>query len=122
VRLKNVIPLCYEEIVGPRGGGTFEAQARAVWSVQLKLQIGGSPADYGERVYNVHSATFRQGRINGHKEFFTAEHHRELRRLPQDFMHLFGYDADDDFRDGYLPRRVDEFRRRPLLIEPPPRA
>jgi hypothetical protein len=118
--LRSVIPLCYEELVGPRGGGTLEAQARAIWSVQLKLQIPGSPTAHGERAYAVDSATFRKGRINGHKEFFRAEHYRELRRLPQDFMESLGYAMDDDFGDGYLPRFVDAFRRRPLRLAPPP--
>ena len=116
--LKNVIPLSYEELVGPRGGGTLEAQARAIWSVQLKLHISGSPTAYGERAYAEQSATFRRGHINSHKEFFREEHYREFRRLPQDFMEVLGYSVDDDFCDGYLPRFVDAFRRRPLRLAP----
>ena len=33
-------------------------------------------------------------------------------------MHAFGYDAADRFEDGYLPRFVDTFRRRPLQFGP----
>jgi hypothetical protein len=116
LRLKNVLPLCYEEFVGPRGGGTLESQAKAIWALQLKLQIPGSPTVHGERTYTEKSATFRKGRIHGHKEFFRREHHEAFRRLPQDFMSAFGYAVDDDFVDGYLPRFVDEFRRRPLRL------
>jgi hypothetical protein len=116
LRLKNVLPLCYEELVGPRGGGQLEAQARAIWGLQLKLQAPGSPTVYGDKAYSEQSGTFRKGRINDHKEFLTAAHQRELRKLPQDFMHLFGYDMDDEFTDGYLPRRVEEFRRRRLNV------
>jgi hypothetical protein len=32
-------------------------------------------------------------------------------------MRDFGYDVEDCFEDGYLPRFVDEFRRRPLCAE-----
>ncbi len=114
--LKNVIPLSYEELVGPRGGGTVEAQARAIWSVQLKLQVPGSPLAYGERAYAEGSATFRKGHINSHKEFFREQHYREFRRLPQDFMEVLGYSLEDNFCEGYLPRFVDTFRRRPLRL------
>src|SRR3990172_9957842 len=39
----NVIPVCFEELVGPKGGGSLDAQLRAIWSLQLKLHIPGVP-------------------------------------------------------------------------------
>ena len=111
-RFKNVIPLCFEELVGANGQGSAEAQARAIWSLQLKLQVPGAPLRYGERTYTDRSATFRKGQINGHKAVLTAEHLREIRALPQDFMEVFGYSVDDAFETAYLPRFVDAFRRR----------
>jgi hypothetical protein len=122
LRLKNVIPLSYEELVGSRGDGSDEATARAVWSLQLKLHVPGSPLAHVGRAYTEASATFRKGRINSHREFFGPEHYEEFRRLPQDFMHTFGYDVDDRFEDGYLPRFVDAFRQRPLQMAPVPRT
>ncbi len=116
-RLKNVIPLCYEEFVGDVGDGSDAAQGRAIWSLQLKLQVPGSPLKYGNRTYTDRSATFRKGTINGHKTVLTAEHLREVQSLPQDFMEVFGYAMDDRFEKGYLPRFVDTFRLRPLVTE-----
>ncbi len=87
-----------------------------MWSLQLKLQVPGSPLTHARRAYSEQSHTFRKGRINDHREFFTAEHYAAIRRLPQDFMHAFGYDLEDCFEDGYLPRFVDAFRLRPLCV------
>jgi len=32
-------------------------------------------------------------------------------------MHELGYDMDDSFEAGYLPRFVELFRRRPLQLQ-----
>jgi hypothetical protein len=118
LRLKNVIPLSYEELVGERGGGSTVEQMRSIWSLQLKLHIPGKPASIGARMYTEQSATFRKGRIHGHKEYFGERHYQEFRALPQDFMREYGYEVDDDFGEGYVPRFVETFRRRPLRLEP----
>jgi hypothetical protein len=112
--LPNVIPISFEELVGPRGGGSSEAQQRTIWSLQLKLHVPGSPQELSARLFNADSPTFRQGTINSHREFFRAEHYEAFRGLNQDFMHSLGYDMDDAFDAGYLPRFVELFRRRPL--------
>jgi len=57
-RLPNVIPVSFEELIGPQGGGSSEAQQRTIWSLQLKLHVPGSPREYGERVFNTGSWTF----------------------------------------------------------------
>jgi hypothetical protein len=119
LRLKNVIPVSYEELVGARGGGSDLEQYRTIWSLQLKLHIPGVPVRLGARMYTEKSATFRKGRVHGHKEHFEERHYVAFRALPQDFMHEFGYAVDDTFGEGYVPRLVEIFRRRPLRLEPP---
>ena len=37
-------------------------------------------------------------------------------------MSRFGYDLDDEVSEGYLPRHVDRFRQRPLMLAPRPSA
>ncbi|MGH7222064.1 MAG: hypothetical protein ACRELF_02445, partial [Gemmataceae bacterium] len=83
----------------------------------LKLHVPGSPQEHGARIFNTGSWTFRQGTINSHREFFRAEHYEAFRGLNQDFMHELGYDMDDSFEAGYLPRFVERFRRRPLQLQ-----
>jgi hypothetical protein len=116
-RLANVIPVSFEELIGPQGGGSSEAQQRTIWSLQLKLHVPGSPREHSARLFNPGSWTFRKGAINSHRQFFRAEHYQAFRNLNQDFMHELGYDMDDSFEAGYLPRFVERFRRRPLQLQ-----
>ncbi len=93
--LPRVVPISFEEIVGPRGGGDREAQLRAVWRLQLALHVPGSPADYADRFFSEDSATFRRGRIGSYRDEFTDEHYRLWNSLPQDFMDIYGYKRED---------------------------
>jgi hypothetical protein len=101
-------------LIGPQGDGSSEAQQRTIWSLQLKLHVPGRPQEHGARIFNPGSWTFRKGTINSHRQLFGTEHYQAFRELNQDFMHSLGYDMDDAFEVGYLPRFVELFRRRPL--------
>ncbi|HWG46196.1 MAG TPA: hypothetical protein VN688_25775 [Gemmataceae bacterium] len=116
-RLANVIPVSFEELIGRKGGGSDEVQQRTIWSLQLKLHVSGSPREHGEKLFNPGSWTFRQGTINSHREFFRAEHYEAFRCLNQDFMRELGYDMEDSFEAGYLPRFVEAYRHRPLQLQ-----
>ena len=118
MRLPNVIPISFEELIGSRGDGSDEAQQRTIWSLQLKLHVAGNPRELGARIFRTDSPTFREGKINSHRQFFRDEHYEAYRRLNQDFMHELGYDLDDAFQPGYLPRLVESFRQRPLQLQP----
>jgi hypothetical protein len=111
----NVVPVSYEELVGARGGGDAGVQERLVWSLQLKLQAGGRPADHAAKLYDPDSPTFSRGRIGGWRERLSAEQLAAFDALPQDFMREFGYPAAPG---SVLPRRTDEFRAR-KLVRPP---
>jgi hypothetical protein len=133
LRLPNVIPVSFEELIGPEGYGSREAQQRTIWSLQLKLHVPGSPQQHGARIFNPGSWTFRRGAINSHRQFFGAEHYQAFRELNQDFMHSLGYDVEQfrrrplqsvsppveasPPRRGYLRRLAELFRRRPLPLQ-----
>ena len=117
LHLPNVIPVSFEELVGPQGNGSREEQLKTIWSLQLKLHVPGSPAFYAASVFRRESATFRQGTINSHLEHFSEACYVAVRELDQDFMREFGYDLHDRFTAGYVPRFVDSFRRRPLVLK-----
>jgi len=115
--LRNVIPLSFEELIGPNGGGTLEDQARLIWSLQLKLQVPGDPADYGNKVFNQNSATFHAGQIGSYRKHFTDAAYEKFLSLPQDFMDAMGYSARPATGSPErLPRRAAEFRSRPLKL------
>lgn len=113
----NVIPVSFEELVGPDGGGDREDQLRLIWSLQLKLQVPGAPSAFADRVFDRGSPTFFQGRIGTWRSSLSAEHLKRFRTLNQDFMNACGYDVEGTA--GTSPRRAAEFRRRPLRLTPP---
>lgn len=113
----NVVPLSFEELVGPDGGGDAEEQRRLVWSLQLKLQAPGEPHALAARLFDRASPTFFQGRAGAWRSALSKEHLGRFRALNQDFMHALGYDLEAG--PGPAPRRADEFRHRPLRLAPP---
>jgi hypothetical protein len=115
LELPNVIPVSFEELVGAAGGASDEVQTALIWSLQLKLHVPGRPAAFGRALFNRDSATFREGQIGGYQTQLTAEALDRVRGLPQDFMTLLGYRAGAA-GDDVLPRRAEEFRRRPLKV------
>jgi hypothetical protein len=114
--LPNVIPVSFEELVGPRGGGSSEVQRRIVWSIQLKLHVPGDPGRLSESLFDPQSPTFDAATIGRHRDVFNDEAYRRFFALPQDFMEAFGYDGTSRETQITVPRRADEFRRRPLRM------
>ncbi|MFC2040823.1 hypothetical protein ACFLTY_00675 [Chloroflexota bacterium] len=113
---QNVIPVSFEELVGPNGGGDLEVQTRLIWSLQLKLHVPGNPQQFADRVFNRESPTFSEGQIGSYRKYFTPEAYERFYALPQDFMTLLGYDSADRDTPVIIPRRTEEFRKRPLIF------
>lgn len=112
INFENVVPVSYEELVGSRGGGSDADQVDAIWAMQLKLQIPGSPQEYAEKVYDPASPTFSKGRIGRHAENFEERHFLSFGALKQDFMQLLGYS-----RGSAKSSKVTELRQRPLKVK-----
>ena len=112
--LGNVIPVSFEELVGSAGAGDDGEQHRAVWSVQLKLQVDGRPAEFASRLFDRSSPTFDRGQIGAWREHFDDEVQHRFAALPQDFMHRYGYDPHG--RAGPFPSHCEDYRRRALEI------
>jgi len=113
---QNVIPVSFEELIGPNGGGNINIQTRLIWSLQLKLHVPGNPLHYGEQTFNKESPTFHKGQIGTYKKYFTEQAYEKFYSLPQDFMNLLGYTSDSDQMSLEIPSRSKEFIRRPLLV------
>ena len=112
IHFSNVMPVSYEELVGSRGGGSDDEQIKTIWSLQLKLHIPGDPYSFAEAVFNPKSATFNKGTIGNHKAKFKPIHYERYKSLPQDFMEELGYVSGG----GWLPKKVDLFRNRPVVV------
>lgn len=116
----NVIPLSFEELIGADGSGDSDAQAKLIWSLQLKLHVPGNPRDFGRQIFNRESATFQSGQTGTYTGRFTPEAARKFGALNQDFMRELGYaevSSDGKLPPAGIPRTAEEFRRRPLILQ-----
>src|SRR5579875_2995696 len=67
----------FDEQVGPRGGGSAQAQAQALARVSDFLGVSGADApDVAARLFNPGVFSFYKGQIGGWRTAFTAEHQR----------------------------------------------
>jgi hypothetical protein len=89
----DVCQTSFEDLIGPRGGGTAQAQARALARVFEFLGVRGTePADVAGGLFNPEVFSFYRGQIGGWREAFTPG----LRRLASsrlgDLLELYGYE------------------------------
>jgi hypothetical protein len=88
----NVCKTSFEDLVGPRGGGSAQAQADAIGRVTGFLGITGvDPAGVARRLFNPDAFSFFRGQTGAWREAFTPG----LRRLADDrfgeVLRLYGY-------------------------------
>jgi hypothetical protein len=95
----NTLLIRFEDLVGPMGGGSKEAQYLAM---QRIADFIGYPFD--EEVYNKISAdlfgksrTFRSGKIGGWKEAFTEEHKELFKERYSQILDGLGYEQDNNW-------------------------
>jgi len=92
-RAGGAVMVRFEDLVGPEGGGSEEAQRLAVGRVAKHL---GVPVDertiglVGENLFGA-GRTFRRGQIGGWQEEFTAEHERALEETAGPLLVELGY-------------------------------
>ncbi len=89
----------FEDLVGPGGGGSAEAQRLAVSRVAAHL---GVPADertmhlVEEDLFGV-GRTFRKGQIGSWREEFSPEHERAVKEVAGPLLVELGYEAGPDW-------------------------
>src|SRR5215213_11674418 len=83
----------FEDLVGPEGGGSEEAQRLAVGRVAMHLGVPVDERTMGRVGENLFGAgrTFRKGQIGGWREEFTAEHEQALEEAAGPLLAELGY-------------------------------
>jgi sulfotransferase 6B1 len=89
----------FEDLVGPRGGGSAEAQRRTVGRVAC--HVGLEPDErmmrtVEENIFGV-SKTFRKGQVGGWREEFSEEHGRAAREIAGPLLVELGYEANPEW-------------------------
>lgn len=85
----------FEDLVGPRGGGSAEAQRRAVERVAAHVGISVDECairSVEENLFGV-GRTFRKGRIGGWQEEFSPEHERAAEEVVGPLLGELGYEV-----------------------------
>jgi sulfotransferase 6B1 len=96
---EGAVMVKFEDLVGPKGGGTAEAQRRAV--ERVAAQVGFEMDDRAlrrvqEEIFGV-GKTFRKGRIGGWREEFSDEHTRAVKEVAGSLLVDLGYEAGPDW-------------------------
>lgn len=86
----DVVQLRFEDLVGPRGGGTQERQVRAVRSFLEACGVPADPHALLRRLDERRSFTFRQGRIGSHQQVFTPRQHQLFERYHGHLLEAYG--------------------------------
>lgn len=88
----NVCKTSFEELVGPRGGGTAAAQLAALTKILDFLGVDTSPEELAGRLFNPDVFSFYRGQIGGWRTAFSPEHQRLAQERFGDVLRLYGYE------------------------------
>jgi hypothetical protein len=88
----NVCKVSFEELVGPDGGGSVDAQRRAVGHILDFVDAAGDPDTLAQRLYRRDAFSFYKGRIGAWRDVFSREHLKLFERRFGEVLSLYGYE------------------------------
>ncbi|MDX3638574.1 hypothetical protein [Streptomyces sp. MB09-02B] len=95
LRHPAVCKVSFEELVGPRGGGSREIQSAAVLRIADFLgaegDADGDPAGLVDELFNDRAYSFHRGRIGAWREHFTPEHEKLFEERYGTVLDAYGY-------------------------------
>ena len=93
----NVHVVRYEDLIGPNGGSTVEAQLEAVRKVCIYLEIDRSPNDINSisgQLWGGNTRTMNVGRSNYWQEYFNDQIRQIFSEKYRSYQEALGYDCD----------------------------
>lgn len=88
----NVCKTSFEELVGPRGGGSAEARATALARILDFLGVTDTtPEDVADQLFNRQAFSFYRGQVGGWREDFTPQHRKLAEARFGEALSLYGY-------------------------------
>src|SRR5579872_1228697 len=86
----------FEKLVGPKGGGDREQQVKEIINIadHVEYPVTQERAEQIADLLFGRFETFREGKIGGWKENFTADHRRIFKEIAGDLLITLGYEAD----------------------------
>jgi len=95
----NVYAVRFEDLVGPKGGGSAEKQLRVLRDIANHINMPLTETEatkIAEKLFG-QSATFRKGQIGAWKVEFTTEHKQLFKQKGQALLEQLGYELDDQW-------------------------
>jgi hypothetical protein len=96
----NVLVCRFEDLVGPSGGGSAEAQRGAIAAISEHVQRHLSPARIdavAAKTWSQKSSTFRKGAIGDWTNHFSEEHRRAFKEIAGAQLVELGYERSLDW-------------------------
>lgn len=93
---KDVLSIRFEDLVGPRGGGSAHAQLATIYKIGQRLGLDLTFTQYDEIAHKLFggTGTFREGKIGAWKKYFKKEHREVFKRMAGDILIQLGYEQD----------------------------
>lgn len=88
----NVYKTRFEDIIGPKGGGSREKQVEVIRDLLRYLGIDKSPELVASKAFSEDVETFHKGKIGQYKHYFDDEISNLFQELHGDILRDYGYE------------------------------
>jgi hypothetical protein len=101
INSKKMLTIKFEDLVGSKGGGSDEVQAKTIYAIaaHLGITLSQEKFDYIKNNMFGSSPTFREGKIDGWKKHFTPEMKQAFKKVPgaNQLLIELGYEKDSNW-------------------------
>ena len=90
----NALAIRFENLVGPKGGGSFEKQRGEIEKIINNLGIELEADEISKiclMAYDTSHTSFRKGQVGNWKEYFTKSLSKKFNEVAGDILHEWGY-------------------------------
>lgn len=95
----NFCSVCFENLVGPQGGGSRDLQIKEILKIAQHLDLVFDEQvlkDFADQLFGA-SLTFRKGQIGSWKEYFKEEHKQLFKEIAGQLLIDLAYEKDFDW-------------------------
>ena len=94
----NCLPIKFEDLIGPKGGGSLAAQTETLKKIAQHLEITKEKIDFVRENLFGGTSTVRQGQIGAWKQHFTQKHKEIFKKVGGDNLLIqLGYEKDENW-------------------------
>ena len=95
LKVRDICPVKFENLIGPQGGGSAQAQLQEIRRISNWLGIRKSDQEIAHIARILFGKfTFREGKIGSWKTYFTPEHKQAFKQVAGQLLIDLGYEKD----------------------------